>query len=269
MVRNDELFLKRWVAYYAKELGEENLYVLMDGKDQQAPDFCRNVNVTICERVGGKVARADKGRIELISATAAELFKKYDIVIGTDVDEFLVVDPLVGKSLPEYLSTIKNKYTVSGLGIDVGQHLDNESELLADLPVLNQRKYGYLSSRYTKTNTLMRPQQWGSGFHRVKGCNYHIDPNLYLFHLGSVDMMLLQKRMNETDRVANGWSRHLKKRARTILIITKAKVLSWDKTIPLVRTMQRFCRPIFALNKPTVFGLKFVVEIPERFSNII
>ena len=27
MVRNDDFFLRKWISYYGKELGEENLYV--------------------------------------------------------------------------------------------------------------------------------------------------------------------------------------------------------------------------------------------------
>ncbi len=269
MVRNDEFFLRRWVRYYSEELGAENVYVFMDGKDQVAPDFCKDISVTICERVNGMVARADKGRINFLSDRASELFERYDIVIGTDVDEFLVVDPLVGKTLREYLSGVKCHTTVSGLGIDVGQHLDSEVEIDDSKPLLQQRKYGFLSSRYTKANTLMRPARWGSGFHRVKGHNFHIDSNLYLFHFGSVDFKMLESRINDTDRLANGWSRHLKKRARTMLIITRAKVAKWDRTIGCIRRLQRTARPLYALNKPLTLGIKKVVEIPERFRNIV
>ena len=46
MVRNDEFYLRKWVAYYGKELGMENLYVYLDGKDQEIPDWCPGVNVT-------------------------------------------------------------------------------------------------------------------------------------------------------------------------------------------------------------------------------
>ena len=33
--------------------------------------------------------------------------------------------------------------------------------------------------------------------------------------------------------------------------------------------MQQCCRQLFALNKPATYGLKVVVEIPERFQNIV
>ena len=34
MARNDAFFLKKWISYYSEQLGEENLYVFLDGEDQ-------------------------------------------------------------------------------------------------------------------------------------------------------------------------------------------------------------------------------------------
>lgn len=269
MVRDDEFFLRKWISYYGSQLGEENLYVLFDGEDQRIPDFCGKANTIIHKRVKGMVAKADKGRIDLISEKARELMKDYDIVIGMDVDEFLVVDPLKNMSLAQYLGSIDIGTTVSGLGVDVGQHLDKEQPIDASRPFLEQRRYGYLYPRYTKTSVIGRPVQWGAGFHRVLGHNYHIDPNLYLFHFGGFDMAMLEAKMKDQDRLANGWSRHMKKRARTMLLITKRKTRKWERTVPVVRGMQRIFRPIFAWNKPTVFGLQFIVEIPERFGKVL
>lgn len=269
MVRDDEFFLRKWIEYYGSQLGESNLYVFFDGRDQTIPDFCQKANTILCDRVKGMVAKADKGRINFLSDQAKILLGKYDLVIGTDVDEFLVVDPKTGKGLQEYLSSIEIKNSVSGLGIDIGQHMKIEAEINGKEKFLSQRHFGYLSSRYTKANVISFPVKWGSGFHRVKRHNFHIDKNLYLFHFGCIDLNMLKKRMKETDRMENGWSRHLKKRAKTITIVTDSKPYKWDSIISKIRVMQTLLRPIFAWNKPTVLGLKFVVEIPERFRNIL
>ena len=93
MVRNDEFYLRRWVEYYGNQLGKENLRVYFDGEDQQVPDFCEGVYTELRPRVAGNVAKSDKGRINFLSSRAALLFEQgYDLVIGTDVDEFLIVD---------------------------------------------------------------------------------------------------------------------------------------------------------------------------------
>ena len=140
MVRNDEFFLKRWVDYYSAQLGPANLYVYFDGEDQVVPDFCAGINVCVRPRTPGQVAAADRGRIDFLSGQAADLLKRYDMVIGTDVDEFLVVDPTLGVSLVEYLSSLSPRTSYSGLGVDVGQHLDREGEIRDDAPFLEQRR---------------------------------------------------------------------------------------------------------------------------------
>ena len=122
MVRNDEFYLRKWVEYYGAQLGRENLYVYFDGVDQQVPEWCEGVNICVREKVVGQVAKADKGRINFLSERAAELLGSYDLVIGTDADEILVVDPALGLSLAEFLSRQKIATSLSGLGVDVGQH---------------------------------------------------------------------------------------------------------------------------------------------------
>ena len=135
MVRGDAFYLRKWTAWYGGQLGEENLYILLDGRDQPLPDWCPKAHVIPCDRVGGQVARADKGRIERISDEAARLFAAgYDLVIGTDADEMLAVDPKLGVGLAEFLSGLDVRTAVSGLGLDVGQKLGEEADITADRP---------------------------------------------------------------------------------------------------------------------------------------
>ena len=269
MVRNDEFFLRKWVAYYGKELGHKNLYVFLDGTDQPLPDWCPEVNVVARERVPGLVAAADRGRIDFISSQAAELLKRYDMVIGTDVDEFLVVEPTLGMGLVDFLSSLPPRVSYSGLGIDVGQHTSLETEIDASRPFLTQRRHALLSTRYSKATVITRPVPWGSGFHRVRNRNFHIIKNLYLFHFGCVDLKRLEAKFQDKDKLATGWSRHLKKRARTIFEVSSAKAHSWERWIPVARFIQNLVRPPYAWNKPAMFNMKITVSIPDRFKEIV
>lgn len=269
MVRNDEFFLRKWVAYYGAELGFENLYVFLDGTDQPLPDWCPGVNVVAKERVPGMVAAADRGRIDFLSSQAAELLKRYDMVIGTDVDEFLIVDPALGISLVDYLSSLPPRTSYSGLGIDVGQHTGLEGEIYAGRPFLNQRRFALLSTRYSKSTVITRPVAWGSGFHRVRNANFHIQKDLYLFHFGCVDYNRLAAKFTDKDKVDTGWSRHLAKRAMTILVVSSSVAKDWNRWIPIARKIQNIVRPPYAWNKPAMFNLRPVVEIPERFKDIV
>ncbi|MDL2295704.1 glycosyltransferase family 2 protein [Lachnospiraceae bacterium OttesenSCG-928-E19] len=316
MARNDAFFVNRWVSYYGHELGEKNLYIYLDGEDQVIPDGVGDANVTKMPHRELSRTAGDKHRIGLLSDLAAKLFNEgYDIVIGCDCDEFLVADPDTGKSLAEYLSGIKNRKTVSGLGLDVGQDMNAEPTLDTSKPFLTQRQYAMLSTRYTKPVVLFNTKgknckkvrdlcankphdvrqsdagvyntsnrinktsgdldrnnnhvircnsypRWGSGFHKVRGTNFHIDPNLYLLHFGMVDYQMLQNKA--LGRPAS-WKNHLDRQIdRTLGVITRSKRRD-ESNMKIARRMQTILRPPYAWNKPFMLGIKLVTTIPQRF----
>ena len=84
--------------------------------------------------------------------------------------------------------------------------------------------------------------------------------NLYLLHFGSVDLEMIKNKIGDRNP---SWEKHLKKRAKTIYLISESKKKNKSKT--LARILQTFVRPIYDLNKPAMFGLKWVTEIPESF----
>lgn len=262
MARNDEFFLSRWVKYYSKELGQENLYIILDGLDQVAPQNAKKVNIIKLPHIDMSRAAGDKYRIGKISEHAKEILKNYDIIIGCDSDEFLIVDPRTKKSLREYLSNMEINTSVSGLGLDIGQHLKKENSLDKRKPFLAQRAYALLSTRYTKPVVLNKPVNWGSGFHSVRGHNFHLDKNLYLLHFGAIDMKML---IEKAKKRGPDWVNHLRRRGNgTMNIITK-KHAHGEMAIKIARIMQRIFRPIYALDKPGMLGIKTVIKIPSRF----
>lgn len=269
MVRNDEFFLRKWVEYYGRELGTENLYIYLDGKDQRIPSFCEGVNVTLCDKIGGKIVLMEKRRLRFLSEMAAGLLERYDLVIGVDADEFLIPDPALGLSLAEFLSDKKIKTSISGLGIDMGQNMNCEKEIDPALPFLSQRRYGVLGTRYTKPSVIAKPLRWGSGFHRIKGHDFHIAKDLYLFHFGYFDYNRIQARFSDEDRKAAGCTKHIAKRMRTINYVTDLPVKEWNSWTGKARIIQQLVRPPYAINKPAMFGLHIVVGVPDRFSPII
>lgn len=272
MARNDEDFLNKWVNYYGREFGEENLFIYLDGEDQQVPKGAGKSNVTKVPKIGGQVVQAEKGRLGFLSERAAELMKSgYDVVIGCDADEFLVLDPKTGMKLSEYVSSLEFDTCKSALGIDVGQHLTEEQTIDWSRPFLQQRSYAYVCSRYTKPVIVNKPCRWGAGFHRVKGHNFSIDENLYLFHFGSFDMKMIEDRFKDKDRIGAGWGRHIARRAKTIYMVSDAKadIKSGDRYLQLARKVQTLLRPIYALNKPSMGHWKLLIKIPERFRQLL
>lgn len=262
MARNDTFFLSRWIEYYGREIGTENLYIYLDGTDQDIPENAGAAHITKLPHTDMSRSAGDKYRIGKMSDLANELLKKYDIVIGCDCDEFLIVDPALNTSLTKYLSNTEIHTTLSGLGLDVGQHLTHEKPLDSSKPFLAQRAYALLSTRYTKPVVINRPVRWGSGFHSINGHNFHIDPNLYLLHFGAVDMeMLVAKAASR----GPDWVNHLKRRGNGTINDVTNRPAHGEKWLKIARIMQRIFRPIYAWDKPGMLGIKRVVKIPNRF----
>ncbi len=269
MARNDEFFVNRWVQYYGRELGVEHLYLYLDGLEQKIPHGAVGCICTHWEHRDLSRSAGDKYRIGLLSDLAKRLFDEgYDLVIGCDADEFLVVDPRLGMGLREYLSRWNITSCASALGLDLGQRLGEESSLDSARSILQQRHFAVLSARYTKSVILARPLKWGSGFHRVKGHNYHILPDLYLVHTGYCDWDRIQLRQKDTTRTNDSWTAHLKRRARTIYYTTHRKAIPADQILHKARLWQTICRPIYALNKPKMPLPNRVVQLPSRFEQI-
>ncbi|MDE5968170.1 MAG: glycosyltransferase family 2 protein, partial [Muribaculaceae bacterium] len=106
----------------------------------------------------------ERQRSRFISAKAADLFANgADMVIATDADEFLVVDPALGVELADFLSALPPHDCHSGFGVDVLQHLPTEGKIDFSKPFLQQRFRGWLYSRYTKPSIITRPLTWGGG----------------------------------------------------------------------------------------------------------
>lgn len=265
------MFLKRWIDYYGANFGRQNLFVFMDGKDQEKPVGCEDVTFIWLphrplERLG-----ADRRRALAISDLGAALHRFMDCVIATDVDEFLIPDPQDFKSLRHFIDRQpKGLISWSGLGLDVAQNLKLESPIDLSHPFLGQRRFAHLSSRYTKPVVSFRPVIWGSGLHRIKGHNFHIHPSLYHFHFGMVDYRLATGKTADSDRLETGWAGHLQRREKVFGIVTNNKPAgAAEEVFAKARRRQTWVRPVFALNKPAMLRDAPVVEIPPRFFGLV
>lgn len=270
-VRNGARFLDRWIAHYGAAFGADNLYVMLDGKDQPMPTggMAADVNVLRLPFVPRARLAGDKQRAARASDLARVLFSSYDMVIATDVDEFICVDPALGLGLAAYLSALPGTRCRSALGIDVAPNTRTEAALDWSAPFLGQRRFGQLSDRYTKASILSKPLRWGSGQHRVKGHRFHIDPNLFLFHFGSVDHSEIESRADDAERRANGWSAHQARRATVPDLISTAHVVSGDARFETARTELGRPRSLVAWNKPRPLKHDSVIEIPDRFFGLV
>jgi hypothetical protein len=268
-VRNGERFLERWLSHYGAAFGLSNLYVILDGHDQKIPAGYPDVNAISIDHVPHARSKGDKIRAARASDLARDLLNDYDIVIGTDVDEFLVVDPRAKTPLDVYLSQIEITGCLSAMGLDVVRHDTDEVPLDWAAPFLGQRRYSIISDRYTKANILKKPLRWGSGFHRVRHHGFRIDPQLVLFHFGSVDPQEARARLEDTDRKSDGWTAHQMRRINVSDEITSSTPRDGDDVFDDARAALSRPRSLIAWNKPRPLRGDRVVTIPDRFHGIV
>jgi len=268
-VRDASRFLDRWIDYYGRQLGFENLFIVIDGEDQALPDASSGVNLRVQQHITMSRLAGDKFRARLLSELAHDLLKDYDLVVGTDVDEFILPDPATSLGLRGYLSQLQIVGCVSAMGIDVARHLKNEKALDWGAPFLGQRRYGMISDRYTKASVLAQPHFWGSGFHRVRGQPLRIDPQLCLFHFGSVDQSEMQTRTASSERIKSGWGKHQDRRNQVSDIVSESPAAEGDEVFDQARAQLSHRRSILAWNKPRAPRPNIVVRIPDRFVGIV
>tara|TARA_B110000090_G_C13273223_1_gene404943 strand:- start:117 stop:950 length:834 start_codon:yes stop_codon:yes gene_type:complete len=268
-VRNGERFLKRWITYYGHELGYQNLFIILDGVDQEGPDSDLGLNLHWFDHVPMSRVAGDKFRANRASVLAHELMQTYDLVIGTDVDEFLVLDPHRSEGLLQYISQRPITSNLSGMGIDVAQHRIKEHNLDWSKPFLDQRQYGVISDRYTKASILSEPHFWGSGYHRVKGQPFEIDPYLYLLHFGSVDDLETNARSADQERVKSGWSGHQLRRNAISDLVSTCEPNDGDKAFDNARHLLSRRRSLISWNKPRQLKPHQVIKIPARFKGLV
>ena len=269
MVRNDTFFADKWISYYGAQLGYENLYLFVDGMEQTLPKEAKKINCFQIPHTPYPRAQGDKKRAKKISDFAQSLYPQYRAVLAMDIDEFLVVDPKTKLSLKAYLQQNFTTSSRSALGLDVGQHPQLEQAIELQKPFLSQRSFAQVSDRYTKPVVSLKPLRWGSGFHRIKGKNFTLDPNLYLFHFGLVDLKHIQQKTEESELLTSGWKGHFDRRLKLYHALEHQPVQEADSFFEKARNYFTKKRKWYAWNKPAPLKDPSVIKIPKRFQTLV
>ena len=269
MVRNDSFFANKWISYYGAQFGFQNLYLFIDGMDQPLPEKASKINCFQIPHLYLKRAKADRKRAKKISDFANSLYSSYHAVLAMDIDEFLVLDPKIKLSLKEYLQKDFKTDSCSALGLDVGQHPKFEDSIDLNKTFLSQRKYAKVSDRYTKPIASFKAIQWGSGFHRIKGKNYIIDPNLFLFHFGLVDKETSMQKSNDNELLTSGWRGHIRRRISLFKELETSKPFEGDMLFDKARAYLNKTRKWYSWNKPAPLKFPSIIKIPKRFQKIV
>lgn len=185
---NERHNLPIWLAYYGGQIGRRNCVVLDHGSDDDALFGLEDASLI-------RVPRSefdDIRRSNAITSLVTSLLAYYDVVIYSDTDEFVVVDPRKYSGLKDFFeSSNEDYYTCIGLNIIHNVYLEKPYD--SSVPILSQRHWCQFSSPMCKTLATRRPLRWGGGFH-----SSDVPPkfsDLFLFHLRNADLGEALKRL--------------------------------------------------------------------------
>ena len=184
MVRDERAMLPHWLRHYGNHLGVDNLIVLDDNSQDGST---RDLPCTV-HRLPPPRPTDHWGlmRVRLLNGLSAGMLAYYDVVVFTDVDEFLVPDPAKYSSLLDYLATHPDQQVVAGLAYDVLHDARTEPPIDPDRPLLAQRRFVKFNPAMCKPQVKRAPVRWGSACHAVKA-PFTIDPDLLMLHLKFYD----------------------------------------------------------------------------------
>ncbi|MBV7379549.1 glycosyltransferase family 2 protein [Maritimibacter dapengensis] len=184
MVRDDDFFLERWVAYYGDRLGRENCTIINHGNQDAVNRIGAGCNIIA---IPDKSEKFDQRRWRLFNGIQSGLRGYYKYVIVGDVDEYVVVDPALGLDLLDFLAKAPRRKILTPLGLEVLHRINEETEPITG-PILGPRRYARVSYHYSKPCVLGAPGEVSRGGHFAKYDQLHTPEALYLFHMKYCDV---------------------------------------------------------------------------------
>lgn len=276
--RKEPFFCSLWSRHYGALFGHENLFLYKDGDDWEVPEDAR-FGTVVSVRFPNKREECDLHFAALFSVECARLLESYDVVLRTDIDEFLVVDPAKGSWSNVFLEAKTNGYLYA-TGLDVVQNEAEEGAFDPDRPALEQRRNALVRGEYCKPCVITRPIQWTKACHTVEGEPVILSRSLMLFHLAMIDRDLLDRRMTERgDLEKVSYRSHANWRLRLFDAIKTEATANLDEADAAIRArlsqgrdgQPRFSPVFKSIRAPdgSIRRRWLKVHIPDRFSGSI
>jgi hypothetical protein len=198
MVYNEGPRLNRWLDYYGRNLGRENLLIVDHGSTDGSTSSIAPSGLLPLPRTEFD----DILRTQFLNDLQRNLFKFYDAVIYTDCDEIIIPDPNSYAGLRDYVERMPDE-VARPIGIDLFERRGIDQKLVDDCSVLAQRSFGVFRSVLCKPLITRVAIRWLPGFHH---CDRMVlpDPSIVLFHTKNVDQEFAKARQTVTRDMA--WS---------------------------------------------------------------
>lgn len=222
MVGGDHFFLSRWVDYYGRQLGRQNLYVLSHGGDPEHQRIAEGCNIIYLPYDATRNC-FNQRRWQMLSRLTTGFTSFYNWVLVGDVDEIVCVDPAVASSLVDYVAGLggrKGPRVITPFAIEMVHNPKLEPEPITDgRNILDVRRIFRLNANYAKPCLTSTKIDIVPGGHYANHPHLHLDPHLYLFHLRFIDHDMTKARLatrraqrerqsgalEEVERKTTGW----------------------------------------------------------------
>jgi len=183
VARDEATMLPRWVEHYGRHVGLENLVVFDDNTSDGSTDDLP-CTVHRLPRLDTERTPFEKARMRLLNGAANGFLGWYDVVVFTDVDEFLVPDPAKYDGLGDYLAA-RPQAVLAPLALNVVQTRDEEA-LDPARPVLEQRRFAKFVPLMCKPSIKRSQARWTNASHGIL-VPFEVDPELFMLHLKFAD----------------------------------------------------------------------------------
>jgi Glycosyl transferase family 2 len=184
MVRDDAFFLRKWCEYYGGLFGRENLYVINHGRTQLVREIAWGCNVIGIP--GDAHKNFDAKRWRLLNGILAGLRQYYTHVICGDVDELVVMDPVSGMDLAQFLTNQDGGRVMTPFGLEV-MHLRQQEPDPVDNLILGPRRHVRMAMHYAKPCIVSAPVKLARGGHYSEYPSLDMPDDMYLLHLKYCD----------------------------------------------------------------------------------
>ncbi len=166
IVHDEPVMLPLWLRYYGRFFAADDLFVLAhDTSDGSTDGLAAVCHVVPVHR---EAAFDHRWLRSVVEDFQAFLLRSYDTVLFTEVDEFVVADPLRHSGLDAYIDAL-DAPAVRCSGFNV-VHQEDEDPLRFDMPLLAQRRCWHASLGYSKRLLSRIPLQWSAGISRGVPC---------------------------------------------------------------------------------------------------
>lgn len=192
MVRDDDSFLQKWVAYYGGLFGRRALYVVNHGDEAAVNEIAAGCNIIAIPNDHHR--NFDMRRWRLFNHLQNGLRAYFNHIIVGDVDEFVVADPQVG-TVPEIVRKAGKVDVITPFGLEV-LHLTDREPDAPNPHILGPRRFVQVQPHYAKPCIVRNPTKLSRGGHFADSDTLAMPDGLYLLHMKYCDAALYADTMN-------------------------------------------------------------------------